>query len=168
MAKKYLVISDTHGRHTNLLRVLQKVGTLDGVFHLGDVESGQAFIESVLSCPLYLVAGNNDFYSDAPKELTLRLEGYTFFLTHGHRQQVYYGTDRLYYAGLAEGADVILYGHTHYPMQEYEGKVLILNPGSLSLPRQPGRRPTYAILEIDRFGDLHVTINELDDDDRIM
>ncbi|MDD7266966.1 MAG: metallophosphoesterase [Lachnospiraceae bacterium] len=163
MSKKYLVISDTHGRHRNLERVLAKVGKIDAVFHLGDVEDGREYIQGLLSCPLYLVAGNNDFYSEAPVRLVVAMEGHTFLLTHGHLEQVYYGIDRLCYAGQEANADVVMFGHTHYPAVLRENGLLLLNPGSLSRPRQPGRKPTFAILEIDRFGEIHVTINELED-----
>ena len=33
--------------------------------------------------------------------------------------------------------------------------VTILNPGSISYPRQPGRKPTFLIMEIDEEGQAH-------------
>jgi predicted phosphodiesterase len=37
-------------------------------------------------------------------------------------------------------ADVIVLGHTHYPMSQQIGKTLLINPGSVGQPRnrQPG------------------------------
>ena len=45
-----------------------------------------------------------------------------------------------------------MYGHTHRPYLEQGGKVTILNPGSLSYPRQEGHRPSYMIMELDKDG----------------
>ena len=39
--------------------------------------------------------------------------------------------------------------------------ITIMNPGSISLPRQPGRIPTFATIDVDKEGELHFTINEL-------
>ena len=39
-----------------------------------------------------------------------------------------------------------------------EKELITLNPGSLSYPRQEGRQPSYAIMEIDREGKVHFTI----------
>ena len=42
MARTVLVISDTHGLHENLRKVLAiEAGKYDAVFHLGDVEGGE-------------------------------------------------------------------------------------------------------------------------------
>ena len=46
-----------------------------------------------------------------------------------------------------------------FPAANKNGKDLIaLNPGSLSYPRQEGRLPSYAIMEIDRDEKVHFTI----------
>ena len=45
--------------------------------------------------------------------------------------------------------DIVLYGHTHRPEVDRKGKVIAVNPGSLSYPRQEGRRPSYIIMEAD-------------------
>ena len=39
--------------------------------------------------------------------------------------------------------------------------ITVLNPGSLSFPRQDGRRPSYMLMEIDREGEAHYTVNYL-------
>ena len=41
---------------------------------------------------------------------------------------------------------MVLYGHTHRPVVDTEGKVTAVNPGSLSFPRQEGRRPSYVVM----------------------
>ena len=51
--------------------------------------------------------------------------------------------------GIARGAELIFYGHTHKPVAKTMGGVYIFNPGSLAYPRQEGRRPSYLILTIE-------------------
>ena len=45
-----------------------------------------------------------------------------------------------------KAGDVLLHGHTHVLRAEKKGEILILNPGSVSIPKE-GNPPTYAILE---------------------
>ena len=59
----------------------------------------------------------------------------------------------------ARGADIVLFGHTHRPVIDTsEEGIIAVNPGSLSYPRQDGRKPSYALMEIDRFEKVHFTI----------
>ncbi len=40
---------------------------------------------------------------------------------------------------------------------EKEEGLITLNPGSLCYPRQPGRKPSYMIMQIDSNGKLEIT-----------
>ena len=52
------------------------------------------------------------------------------------------------YRSLAfNGADVICVGHTHYPYVLEVGDRLVVNPGSIGLPRDGDPRGSYALLE---------------------
>ncbi|MDO4262538.1 MAG: metallophosphoesterase [Eubacteriales bacterium] len=155
---KFLIVSDTHGKERNLEAVLEKVGPLDGLIHLGDLEGGENHIRKLVDAPLYMVAGNNDFYTDLPGELEVELGGHLAFLTHGHGYFVSRDSERLAQEGRRRGADIVMYGHTHVPELERRDGMTILNPGSLSLPRQEGRKPSYIVMEIDREGEAHYTI----------
>ena len=64
---KALIVSDTHGSHRNLERVIEKEQPLDLLIHLGDVEGGEDYIEAIADCPVHVVAGNNDFFSELPR-----------------------------------------------------------------------------------------------------
>ena len=81
---KVLIVSDTHGRHTGLDRVLEKEGKIDLFIHLGDIEGGESYINSVVECEKHMVRGNNDFFSDLPREEEIDIGGYKAFITHGH------------------------------------------------------------------------------------
>lgn len=56
---------------------------------------------------------------------------------------------------LENGIDIAMYGHTHRPYIEIDEDITILNPGSLSYPRQEGRKPTFLLMEIDDMGEIH-------------
>jgi len=38
---------------------------------------------------------------------------------------------------------------------EFDEDIIVINPGSLSYPRQEGRRATYVMMEIDKNGEAH-------------
>ena len=73
----------------------------------------------------------------------LSVDGKTFYATHGH----VYNQDHL--PPLMQG-DILIHGHTHVlKAQPMEGYIL-LNPGSVSIPKE-GNPPTYAVLENGEF-----------------
>ncbi len=71
---KILIISDTHGSHKNFDRVIEKERPLDMLIHLGDVEGDEDYIPAVADCPVHMVRGNNDFFSDLPGEEEFMVE----------------------------------------------------------------------------------------------
>lgn len=73
----------------------------------------------------------------------LMYEGKRFFLTHGH----IYSVNNL--PPLSAG-DVFCYGHTHVPVAEKRGNIYVLNPGSISLPKENSPH-TYGVLEGNQF-----------------
>lgn len=153
---KVLVISDTHGRLGNLERVLNRVGPLELILHLGDIEGDNEIIRSMAGCPVVAVKGNNDFFSKDPAEQVIELGKHKALLVHGHRHNVYFGTDRLEWRARELGADIVFHGHTHVPRMDLSGDVWVMNPGSLSQPRG-GSGYGYIILDVDRTGEVHPT-----------
>ena len=99
-----------------------------------------------------MVKGNNDFFSVLEREIELELGNHRILLTHGHYYNVSLGVEGLREEAIERGCDIAMYGHTHRPYLEQGGKVTILNPGSLSYPRQEGHRPSYMIMELDKDG----------------
>ncbi len=65
---KILIVSDTHRQHESLKKVLKKVGKIDKMIHLGDIEGYEEYIRELAGCPVEMVAGNNDFFSPLEKE----------------------------------------------------------------------------------------------------
>jgi uncharacterized protein len=65
------------------------------------------------------------------------------FVTHGHL----YNESNL--PNLSKG-DILIYGHTHIPIAKKVDDVFILNPGSISLPKE-NHLSTYGIIEDNEF-----------------
>lgn len=160
---KVLIVSDTHGNDRNFYEVLKRVGKIDFLIHAGDTSGSEEEIAASVDCGCKIVLGNNDFTRRLNYEEEFDLEGHHILLTHGHRESVYYGTDRLLYKAAERGAEVVIYGHTHVPNVEYDEDLGIwaVNPGSLTYPRQDDRKPTFVIMETDSKGELHFTVNTL-------
>lgn len=159
---KYLVISDSHGYHENIRKVMKQEGPVEAVFHCGDLECRVGEMERITKCNVIAVSGNNDYYYDElmPKRLITR-QGRRILMTHGHMQSVHFGTSRLAYLGEENQADVVMFGHTHVPCLMEERGITLINPGSISRPRQSNRKPTYAIMEISEDGVINFTMKEL-------
>lgn len=155
MSKRVLIISDSHGKNDDVKAVIEQVGHIDMLIHLGDIERGPEYIRSLVDCPVHMVAGNNDYNIHLPQSEEFEFEGYKIFITHGHRFYVNAGISRLEEFAIANGFDIAMYGHTHMPFLRIGEKVTILNPGSISYPRQEGREQTFMIMEVDDKGRLH-------------
>lgn len=103
----------------------------DYVFHLGDHDSDAEDLRREFPMlPISGVRGNCDWHSDAPLTLTVLLGGHRFFLCHGHTYGVKSDPIRAIFAAREQGADFLLYGHTHRPMLDEDGGLHILNPGA--------------------------------------
>lgn len=146
---KILIVSDTHKSHRNLERVLKENRDIDMLIHLGDVEGAEDYIEALAGCPVHMVSGNNDFFSELPSEEEFMIGGHHVFITHGHYYSIIIGEERLVREARERGADIVMYGHTHRPFFKEEDGLIVLNPGSIAYPRQLERRPTYMLMELD-------------------
>ncbi len=144
---RILVVSDTHGHEEDLRQVLEDIGMPDCLIHLGDYESGEARIQEMAKCPLYMVAGNCDFFSRLPLTQIVEIGGLRILITHGHYYFVSVGMRDLIEEAKANGCNVAMFGHTHRPyLDQSDEEVTLLNPGSLSFPRQEDQRPSYAVV----------------------
>ena len=148
-----LVISDTHGQHEHLQEVLDRVKP-DVIYHAGDAQGWEGRIQVMAGCPLFAVRGNCDFNVELPSDRVLELGEHRVFLTHGHLYDVRYHNHRLTEVAKRNGCDIAIYGHTHCPENIVEDGIRVINPGSLSQPRQEGRRPSYAVLYLDEQGEV--------------
>ena len=158
---RILVVSDNHGRMGNFLTVYEKVKPVDMVLHLGDAEGTEDEIEEAIDCPFYGVAGNNDFYTILPREQVIEIGRHKALLCHGHYYRVSFTNKMLAEEARLRGCTLAFYGHTHWPVIDQQEGVTLVNPGSLNLPRQDDRKPTYVMMDLDRQGDAHFTLCHL-------
>lgn len=158
---RILIVSDTHGKHTNLRTVLNRVGKLDLFIHCGDVEDGENHIRELVGCEIHMVKGNNDFFSSLEREDVFEIGRHRIFLTHGHAYHVGMGIERLKDAARAREASIVMFGHTHRPVIDLRDTVTVINPGSISQPRQENHKPSFILMEVDREGTAHFALNYL-------
>ena len=154
---KVLIVSDTHKRNDNYFEVVQ-MHRPDMVIHCGDSEGSEYALTQSADCPVKIVLGNNDFFSELPRELEFNVGSYKVWVVHGHSYYVSMGNETIKREAVARGVDIVMSGHTHRPVIDKDEEVIAINPGSLSYPRQDGRRPSYIIMEIDRHDEVHFTI----------
>lgn len=139
---KIVVMSDTHLDHvTEEFEELcdRYCEGADLVIHLGDMVSG-ALLQRLEQYPLEAVAGNSDdgvVRLALPDKKLLRIGAFRVGIIHG------YGSSMGMRGRLANefpGADAVLFGHTHVPLQMVEGGVTWFNPGSVFSGRGECRR----------------------------
>ena len=154
---RILVVSDTHGNQTALLKAHQIAGHLDAVIHLGDGEADAALLAEIENYPVLRIAGNCDIGSTAPHELLCTWKGMRLLLCHGDRYGVKNGLSQLIQRGKEVGVDAVLYGHTHLAITEDHDGLLLINPGTMTYPAP---FHSFAILEI-TAGGIQAAINPL-------
>lgn len=165
MADKILVVSDSHGNNVNLRKAIGVFGSrgeqLSMLIHLGDIQDSLESIQRFVDCPVVAVGGNCDFSPDLPGTKLVSIGKEKALLTHGHRYGCKMGTKTMEELAKANGAGLVLFGHTHMPMLEDSKEVKVMNPGSISFPRQMGFRPTYLVITVEEDGHLEFAIVEM-------
>lgn len=145
---RILVVSDTHRDAFALRRAILAQPEAEAVIHLGDgaaeaEEMKRRFPEK----KFFLVRGNCDWGNSLPAEEVAEFAGKRIFFTHGYTYNVKYGLGQAISSARKNRADVLLFGHTHTPLTEYDGGLYIMNPGSLR-----GSDGTYGTLDITPAG----------------
>ncbi|MBE6855107.1 MAG: metallophosphoesterase [Ruminococcus sp.] len=154
---KIIALSDTHRNYTALDTVLSRHADADMIIHLGD---GEEELDTYLAKhphrgpQIWHVAGNCDRMTLSPPRLVLDLPfGHRLLAVHGHNEQVKFSYSGLLIAARKEGADLVLFGHTHERLEHYEDGIWLFNPGSASCPRN-STVPTYGAVDITESGIL--------------
>lgn len=146
---KILIVSDTHRQNENYKKVIQKEAPIDMLIHCGDAEGSEELISQLANCETKIILGNNDFFAQLPKEIMFEIGDNKIFLTHGHNYGVNMGNRVIKEEARARGANIVIYGHTHRPIIEIEENLVVINPGSLTYPRQENKSPSYVIMEVE-------------------
>ncbi|AQR93203.1 metallophosphoesterase [Clostridium saccharoperbutylacetonicum] len=155
------VVSDTHRmlKYVNLAKEITK--NADILIHLGDNIEDVEVLERGFNGKVYAVAGNCDYSSKYPKEGIIEVYGKKIFFTHGDLYGVKRTINNIYYKGKELGVDIVLFGHTHEQMIEKDEELILMNPGSISLPRFKGRYVGF--IEIDEDGNIDTYLKEVNE-----
>lgn len=144
------VISDTHlPRGTRRIpdQVFRLFEGTDLILHAGDFIEAEVLYELKAIGPVEAVLGNCDSAELArqlPLTTSISAGGLTIGVIHdsgdkhGRRKRM---------AEAFPGHRVVVFGHSHMPLVEDDGFLLLLNPGSACDPRK-AKVPTVAMLEI--------------------
>lgn len=145
---KILLFSDSHGNIGNMVKAVSKHRDADMIIHLGDiVRDALKLKELYKNIKLEFVRGNNDWNQEYPNERILELEGRKILITHGHHYNVKYDYQRITLRGKTAGVNAVFFGHTHVAEEFFSDGMLVLNPGSISLPAHSAN-PSYCIVQI--------------------
>ena len=149
---RVVVLADTHAPRrwkSCPPAVAEHLERADVILHAGDVCTASVLEELHTFAPVHAVLGNNDGPDvaewGAPETLELTLAGLTVAMIHD--------------SGQADGraarmhsrfptADLVVFGHSHIPMDQTASGVRIFNPGS---PTDRRRQPhgTIGLLDIE-------------------
>lgn len=141
---KILLLSDTHGDLTKVYEIYEKLNNIDLIIHCGDYQKDAFDLEDHLGVPVVSVKGNCDG-SRTPDHKIVETPYGNLLITHGHLENAGYDYNLLLYAAEAADCFATCFGHTHVPMCEDFDGIHLINPGSLSRPRD-GSNGSYAIL----------------------
>ncbi|MBA2857527.1 hypothetical protein HNP93_000228 [Methanococcus maripaludis] len=137
------IISDTHipERAKKLPKeIFEHFSDVDLIIHCGDVTSESVLNDLEKISELLVVSGNMD-YMNYPKEHELKIENFKIGIIHGNQIHPRGDTLKMKYLCLEKNWDVLISGHTHVPMIKEipleNKKILLLNPGSPTVPRYP-------------------------------
>ncbi len=147
---RFLIVSDTHGDARNLSAVLSVLGrAVDGIIHCGDgsTDLAGAMHLGAPMPPAYPVKGNADSLHTLPAQLIVCAGKRRILVAHGHRLLRDSSMTPLLDEAKRNQACACFFGHTHIPCYKSVGRILLVNPGSLSKPRSAWG-PSFAVVEI--------------------
>ena len=158
------VISDTHipERAEKIPEAVFDIfKDVEMILHAGDLVSTAVLHELENLAPTLCVQGNVDKMCGLklPKRETIKVDNVKIGIDHG---EVYPRGDtlQLKYIGMEMGVDVLITGHTHTPFIKEVGKMLLLNPGSPTVPRMSD--PSVMLVEVE-YNDLDARIVKIGD-----
>jgi hypothetical protein len=148
------VISDTHiankNEHVPAI-ILDVFRQMDMVFHAGDMVDLRVIDELKAACPKVLaVSGNMDpeaVRNKYPQKQIIEVAGYKIGLMHGCGAPLNL-VDLLKCAFKEDKPNIIVFGHSHKPMNEFIDNVLFFNPGSAT--DFTADYNSYGIIELDK------------------
>lgn len=151
--KRILVISDNHGDYYTMNDVINKEKDVDIYIHLGDSNLPSYLLTSFLG-----VKGNCDYSLEFPLTRDIEVNNIKIHMEHGNSFRLSYDLDN-YLNDLK--CDIFLFGHTHRKLDYKYNNTLLLNPGSLTRPRD-SNKGSYLIIDILDNKEINYIFKEVD------
>ncbi|MHC1748870.1 MAG: metallophosphoesterase [Cellulosilyticaceae bacterium] len=168
---KILVVSDTHRYLSNLSYILTCVipAGVRHVIHCGDhITDAKKIEEAFPELKVFAVPGNCDLASlTESKDQIIDIGGVRIYFAHGDRHHVKHDYSELLIDAKAHGAQIAICGHSHVAHLEKKDSIILLNPGSISEPRD-SIYPSYAVIEIDHKAVKDIAIMQVVEKNRIV
>ncbi|SFE16483.1 hypothetical protein SAMN02910327_00531 [Peptostreptococcaceae bacterium pGA-8] len=140
---KILVLSDTHGKLKKAIDVHEKIKNVDLIIHCGDYQKDGELLEQLLDTPVVSVSGNCDEQRELEKIVSTPYGD--ILAVHGHLFGLDTDLAKMSYRASELNCIAVCFGHTHIPEYTLTGDIYMINPGSLSLPRD-GSNGSYAVI----------------------
>lgn len=155
-------ISDTHGGYKDVVKALELLNGSDQICHLGDVlyhgprndipkTYNPKELANFLSerTDIVYVRGNCDADVDemvlgkdlSKKSRVITFDNYKFYLVHGYEET----EEERIQAAKKLGCNVVISGHTHVKVLKEQDGIIVLNPGSTTIPKDGST--SFAIYE---------------------
>ena len=160
------VVSDSHV--PDRMRALppaafEALAGVDAILHAGDVCVQRVLDALGEVAPVYAVRGNRDLALRLPLDRELTFEGVRLGLTHGHGGLRHYLREKLIAAAVGDNnlryvrqvrarfgaVQVVVFGHSHRPVNFVMNGVLMFNPGSLGPDYRKPHGPAIGLLTIE-------------------
>lgn len=145
------VVSDTHGKADLFRKALEQMGKIELLIHAGDHYQDAVNMGREKGIQVVAVGGNCDWSNPGPAEEEITIMGFRIMVTHGHMLGVKSGNRQLIEKLRKGNYHLIIYGHSHVPEITCLPNGYLLNPGSVSSPRQGSKR-SYGIVEVTAHG----------------
>ena len=157
---KIAVISDSHYDASSIKLVKKYLCDVDVLIHCGDGAEDTKLLEEDFKGEIYAVRGNCDISNKYPKERLLDIIGTKIFVTHGHMYNVKSEYNTIFYKGKESEADIVLFGHSHKAMVANQDNMILMNPGSVTLP-YGGAKKTMGFIELTEGKRPYVYLKEI-------
>ena len=147
------MLSDTHAKDLEDLpeRIREDLEKADLIIHAGDYTSKNLLDQLRGLGNFRGVHGNMDadeIKRELPDKEIFEIGGVRIGISHPSEGGSPAGLKRRVQSKLGDDLDLIIYGHSHKPVNEREGNTTYLNPGSAT-GAFPARYKTYGVLRIE-------------------
>jgi putative phosphoesterase len=150
---RVVVLSDIHTKDLEDLpeRILEELKKVDLIIHAGDYTSKNLLDQLRKLGDFKGVYGNMDpdeIKRELSDKVVFKIRGFKIGITHPSEGGSPFGLKKRVKLKLGEDLDLIIYGHSHKPVNEREGNTIYFNPGSAT-GAFSARYKTYGVLRIE-------------------